>query len=66
MEPAARQVEGVAGPKRHVQDRLSRRAELAPVPLRLQRQLERRLVDEPPLLAGDLERDHLVRVVVDG
>ena len=66
VEPAARQVERVAGLQRDVEDRLAGRAERRAVALVLQRQLEHRLVDEPALLARDLEREHLVRVVVDG
>ena len=54
------------GAQRHVQHRLAGRAERRLVALVLQRQLEHGLVDEPPLLARDLEREHLVRVVVDG
>ena len=65
VEPAARQVHRVAGAQRDVEHRLAGRAERRAVALVLQRQLEHRLVDEPALLAGDLERDHLVRVVVD-
>ena len=49
-----------------VQHRVAGRTERRLVALVLQRQLERGLVDQPALLARDLERDHLVRVVVDG
>ena len=65
VEPAARQVERVARAQGDVQHGLARLAERRAVALILQRQLQHGLVDEPPLRAGDLERDHLVRVVVD-
>ena len=66
VEPAARQVHRVAGAQRHVEHRLAGRAERGAVALVLQRQLQHGLVDEPALLARHLQRDHLVRVVVNG
>jgi hypothetical protein len=65
VQPAAREVEHVARPQHPVLDGLARLAQLRRVPLILQRQLERRLVHEPPLLTRDLEHEHVVRVVVN-
>ena len=64
MQPAAREVERVAGPHRDVQHRLARIAHLGRVLLVLQRQLEDGRVDEPALLALDLQAEDVVRVVV--
>ena len=66
VEPAAREVERVAGAQRDVEHRLAGLAERRAVALILQRELQHRLVDEPALLARDLEREDLVRVVVHG
>ena len=65
VEPAAREVERVAGPQRDVEHDRARAAELLRVALRPQWQVEHRLVDEPALLAGRLEHEDVVRVVVD-
>ncbi len=66
MEPAARQVERVAGPQDEVVGRLAVLPERLRVALVLQRELEQRVVEEPALLAGDLEDEDVVRVVVHG
>jgi len=66
VEPAAGEIERVAGLQRHVEDGLSRVAHrLGLVALVLERQLPGGLVDEPAFLARDLEREYVVRVVVD-
>ena len=65
MEPAAREVERVAGLHGHVENRLAGRAHLRHVLLVLQRQLEDGRVDEPALLAFDLEAEDVVGVVVN-
>ena len=65
MEPAAREVQGVAGPHRHVEHRLAGLAQLGRVLLAAQRQLEDRRIDEPALLARHLETEDVVRVVMD-
>ena len=64
MEPAPRQVEHVPRPEDEVVHGLARTAHLGGVLLVLQRQLERWLVNEPALLAGDLKHEDVVRVVV--
>ena len=66
MEPAARQVERVAGPQDEVVGRLAVLPERLRVALVLQRELEQRVVEEPALLAGHLEDEHVVGVVVHG
>ena len=64
VRPAARHVEGVARLEREVVDGGARVAELGGPALILQRQLEQRLVEPPALAAGDLEDEHVVRVVM--
>ena len=64
MEPAARQVERVARAHGDVHQRLARVTHLGGVLLVLQRQFEKGRVDEPALLALDLEAQHVVGVVV--
>ena len=64
VEPAAREVERVAGLEHEVVARLAVLAERRRVALVLERQLEQRVVDQPALLAGHLEDQHVVRVVV--
>ena len=66
VEPAARQVERVAGPQDEVVGRLAVLPERLRVALVLQRELEQRVVEEPALLAGHLEDEHVVGVVVHG
>ena len=66
MEPTARQVERVAGLEHEIEHRHAGSAELRPVPLVAQRELDGGLVDEPALAARDLEDEDVVRVVVDG
>ena len=66
VEPPAREVERVAGAEHEVVRRVAVLAECRRVALVLERQLEQRLVEEPALLARDLEHEHVVRVVVHG
>ena len=66
MEPAAGHVQHVPRLEDEIEHRRSRLAELGAVALVSERQLERRLVDEPPLAACHLEAEDIVRVVVDG
>src|SRR5215470_12047948 len=66
MEPAAREVERVTRAENEVVSRLAVGSELVRVALVLERQLEQRLVQQPALLAGDLQDQDVVRVVVDG
>ena len=65
VQPAAREVERVAGAQRQLEHRRAGLAERRRPALRLQRQLEQRVVDPPVLLARDLEHEDVVRVVVD-
>ncbi len=65
MQPAAREVQRVAGAHRDVEDRLAGLAQLGRVLLTAQRQLEHGRIDEPALLALDLEAEDVVRVVMD-
>ena len=64
MEPAAREVEGVACAEHEVVGRLAVLAQRLGVALVLEGELEQRVVEEPALLAGDLEDEDVVRVVV--
>ena len=66
MEPAARHVQRVAGAQRELEHGRAGLAERRRPALRLQRQLEHRVVHAPVLLAGDLKDEDVVRVVVDG
>ena len=66
MQPAAREVERVACPEGQLQHGRSGLAERGRPALRLQRQLQQRFVHPPVLLAGDLEHEDVVGVVVDG
>ena len=65
MEPTSRQVEHVARPEDEVVYGLARPAHLGRILLVAQRELERGLVDEPALLAGHLQDEDVVGVVVD-
>ncbi len=65
VKPASRQVEHVPRPKHEVLNGLTGAAHLRRVLLVLQRELERGLVDEPALPAGDLQHEDVVGVVVD-
>src|ERR671923_496005 len=64
VQPAAREVERVTGLEDEIVHRYARRSQLLRVLLVLERQLERRLVHEPPLLARNLQHEDVVRVVV--
>ena len=64
VEPAARQVERVAGAEDDVVGRLAVVAKRLRVALVLERELHERVVEEPALLAGDLEDEDVVGVVV--
>ena len=66
MHPAARQVQNVAGRQGQVVDRVARGSELGLVALVAERELEHGVVDEPALVARDLEHEDVVCVVVDG
>jgi hypothetical protein len=65
VQPPAREIERVAGAEGELEHRLTVLAERFRVALLLQRQLEQGVVDPPLLLAGDLEHDDVMRVVVD-
>ena len=64
VQPPAREVERASRTEDEIVDRLVVLAEGRRVALVLERQLEQRLVQEPALLAGDLEDEHVVSVVV--
>jgi hypothetical protein len=60
------EVEGVARPQQDVVDGITGRTQLGLVALILERELESRRIHEPALLPRYLEREDVVRVVVDG
>ena len=65
VEPAPGEIEHVARLQQPVLDDVRGLAQLGRVTLVSQRQLERRLVHAPTLLALDLEDEDVVRIVVD-
>ena len=66
VQPPAGHVQHVARLQHEVEHRLPGLPQLRAIALVAERQLERRLVDEPALPACDLQAEHVVRVVVDG